>query len=130
MHRTLKAATARPPAADLPRQQARFDAFRHKYNHERPHEGIGQRMPHEIYRSSLRPNRADPPEFDYPGHFERRRAQSKGAIKWKGQRLYVSETVRGEILGLEEIEDGLWSIYLGPLLLGRYDERERDLELL
>lgn len=87
-------------------------------------------MPGELYRKSPRPYPAELPPLDYPGHFELRRAQSKGAIKWKGQRLYVSETVRGEILGLEEIDDGLWSIYLGPLLLGRYDERERNLELL
>ena len=32
MHRTLKAQTSRPPAADAKEQQARFDAFRRHYN--------------------------------------------------------------------------------------------------
>ncbi|HEX4953033.1 MAG TPA: transposase, partial [Thermoanaerobaculia bacterium] len=41
MHRTLKQATARPPAPSFWRQQIAFDAFRQEYNQQRPHEGIG-----------------------------------------------------------------------------------------
>jgi hypothetical protein len=29
-----------------------------------------------------------------------------------------------ESLGLEPIDDGLWSVYFGPLLLGRISERD------
>ena len=36
MHKTLKAETATPPAANLAQQQQRFDCFRHEFNHERP----------------------------------------------------------------------------------------------
>jgi len=38
MHRVLQAETAKPPAATLMAQQARFDAWRVDYNTERPHE--------------------------------------------------------------------------------------------
>ena len=51
MHRTLKAETTRPPAADLARQQRRFTRFRHIYNDE--HEG-GIRHTHSIDRLILR----------------------------------------------------------------------------
>jgi hypothetical protein len=36
MHKTLKAETVTPPAANLAQQQQRFDCFRHEFNHERP----------------------------------------------------------------------------------------------
>jgi hypothetical protein len=26
-------------------------------------------------------------------------------------------------VGLDEVDDGIWAIYFGPLLLGRFDER-------
>jgi putative transposase len=41
MHRTLKAETARPPAATPRAQQARFDRWRREFNTERPHEALG-----------------------------------------------------------------------------------------
>ena len=127
MHRTLKAETARPPAADLTRQQARFDCFRQEYNEERPHEGIGMKMPGELYQSSPRPYPSRLPPLEYPGHFELRRSAARG-IRWQGRKLYISEVLEGEILGLEEVDDGLWSIYFGPLLLGRYDQRTKDFD--
>jgi transposase InsO family protein len=54
MHRTLKAQTSRPPAANAAEQQSRFDVFRGHYNQERPHEALGQRVPAEIYAPSRR----------------------------------------------------------------------------
>ena len=33
-----------------------------------------------------------------------------------------------EYVGLEEVADGVWSVYFGPVLLGRFDER--DLRIL
>ena len=52
MHRTLKAETARPPAASASRQQARFDRFRQDYNHNCPHEALGQRPPAALWRTT------------------------------------------------------------------------------
>ncbi len=43
MHRTLKAQTSRPPAANAAEQQKRFDTFRLHYNEERPHELVNGR---------------------------------------------------------------------------------------
>jgi transposase InsO family protein len=62
MHRTLKAEAARPPEQTLERQQKRLDEFRHTYNHERPHESLGQKRTATIYRPLPRhiPRRCDP----------------------------------------------------------------------
>ncbi len=127
MHRTLKAETTRPPEADLQAQQRRFDAFREEFNEERPHEALDMQTPAERYQPSPRsyPNRV--PEVEYPGHYEVRQVRSDGRIKWQGEMLFLSEVLRGEPVGWEEIDDGIWSLYFGPLLLARVDERDRCL---
>lgn len=130
MHRTLKAETARPPAAGPRAQQDAFDRFRREYNDERPHEALDLQTPSERYQPSPRPYPARVPPVSYPGHFQTRRVHSHGDIKWHGRRLFLSEVLRGEWVGLEEVDDDLWSIYLGPLLLGRYAGRDHDLDLL
>ncbi|MBV9170800.1 MAG: transposase [Chloroflexi bacterium] len=65
LHRTLKAATASPPAASIRDQQRRFDAFRQEYNTERPHEALGQHPPIVWYARSPRPfpRRLHEPEY-------------------------------------------------------------------
>ena len=45
-------------------------------------------------------------------------------MRWKDRRIFVSKTLSGEFVGLEEIDDGIWPLYYGPVLLGRFDERE------
>lgn len=127
MHRTLKAETARPPAANLAAQQRRFDHFRYEFNEERPHEALGQRPPADIYTPSSRPYPKRLEAMEYPGHFEIRRVRRDGTIRWQGEFLFLSETLRGERVGLEEIDDGIWSLFFGRHLLGRFDEREREI---
>jgi putative transposase len=128
MHRTLKAETTRPPAADLATQQRRFTRFRHIYNDERPHEGIGQQPPDRLFTKSPRalPRRLAPVE--YPGHYEIRRVSAAGAISWQSRVLTVSTVLVHEAVGLEPIDDGLWDLQFGPVRLGRFDERRHRIE--
>lgn len=130
MHRTLKQSTARPPAASLWRQQVAFDLFRREYNEERPHEGIDLKTPSQLYRPSPRtlPSRLE--DMTYPGHYEVRRVRRSGELRWRGEAIFLSEVLAGEAVGLEETDDGLWSLYFGPLLLGRRDEAGRRWDLL
>lgn len=124
MHRDLKQETARPPAANRMAQQASFDRFRSVRNEQRPHEALGQRTPGELYCPSSRPYPSKMPELCYPGHFEKRSVHPGGEIKFRGRFLFLSEALGGERVGLEEFDDGLWSVYLAEVLLGRFDERE------
>ena len=50
-----------------------------------------------------------------------------GGIKWQGEFLFLSEALSGERVGLEETADGVWTVYFGPLLLARFDEKDREL---
>lgn len=127
MHRTLKAETARPPAPNAGAQQDLFERFRCVYNEQRPHEALSQQPPAELYRCSPRPYPSEIPEPEYPGHFETRYVHQGGKMRWKGEYLFVSESLEKERVGLEEVDDGVWSVYFGPVLLARFDEREKKL---
>jgi putative transposase len=35
----------------------------------------------------------------------------------------VVDELADEYIGLEEIDDGIWEVYYGPVWLGRFDER-------
>jgi hypothetical protein len=41
----------------------------------------------------------------------------------------VSQVLHGERVGLEEIDEGVWSVYFGPRLLGRILERPGGMDL-
>ena len=127
MHRTLKRATTRPVGGDLLGQQRRFDAFRLEFNTERPHESIGMKRPADLYRPSPRAFPSVVPSIEYPGHFEVRRVSRNGGIRWKNGWLNVSHPLIDEYVGLDEVDDGIWNLYFGSLLLGRFDERDEKL---
>ena len=39
--------------------------------------------------------------------------------------MNCSHVLCGEYVGFDEGEDGIWALYFGPLLLGRFHERDR-----
>jgi putative transposase len=123
MHRTLKAETTRPPAADLARQQRVFTAFRHQYNAERPHAALGGAAPATRYMPSPRPYPAALPPLEYPGHFLVKRVTNAGTIRFRDRLLFLANALKQHHVGLEESADGVWSLYLGSVLIGRIDER-------
>jgi putative transposase len=129
MHRTLKAATAQPPQANLRQQQKAFDEFQREYNEERPHEALGQRTPAEVYQPAARdyPERLPDPR-GYPDGWQKRRVQSTGQIKWKGQDISITHALAGQEIGLEPVGDGQWKIHFEHLELGQFDERKRRLK--
>ena len=124
-HAVLKAETARPPAATLRAQQRRFDRFRRDYNQERPHEALQQQPPASVYTPSRRPLPERLPPVEYPGHLEVRRVSSAGCVTWRGAPVFISETLSGEWVGLEEVDDGVWTLFFATVALARFDERHR-----
>lgn len=121
MHRTLKAQTSRPPAANAAEQQARFDVFRRHYNEERPHEALGQIPPAELYAASPRamPDRVEDPWYDTDHQV--RRIRSSGEIMWRGERVFVSEALVGEAVGIAELETGDHVVRFCDLDIGLID---------
>lgn len=128
MHRTLKAETTRPPASSLNAQQRKFNLFREEFNHERPHEALDQETPASVYEPSPREMPSKLPPLEYPDRFEVRYVSANGGIRWNSGWVNVSIVCAGEYVGLEEIDDGLWNVYFGPLKLGRLHERHMRIE--
>ena len=125
MHRTLKDETARPPAADGQQQQLRFDTFRRHYNEDRPHEALGQSTPASRWTPPCRqmPSRIEEPWYD-PDH-EVRRVRPSGEIKWRGDTVFLSETLAHEPVGLAEIDLGLHIVRFCGRDLGLIDRAGR-----
>jgi len=128
MHKTLKAEATKPPAGNLAAQQRKFNRFRSEFNDERPHEALDQQTPASVYQSSPRelPNKLPP--LEYPDRFELRYVSANGGIRWNSDWVNVSIVCAGEYVGLEEIDDGIWNVYFGPLKLGRLLERHMRIE--
>jgi len=128
MHRTLKAETTRPPAANARGQQRKFNAFRQEFNFERPHEALQQQTPASLYCRSPRtlPDRIAP--FEYPAHFHTRHVCTNGFIHWRNGHVRVSLVCAGDQVGLEEVGDGEWDVHFGVIKLGRLFEDDMTIE--
>jgi transposase InsO family protein len=121
MHRTLKAETANPPSANVRQQQTAFHRFEQEYNYLRPHEALDYRTPSELYVPSGREYPRRLPELQYPPGVHLRRISQQGSLKWKTQRTFLSEVLARQTVGLLEVDDDLFEVYYGPLLLGWFE---------
>lgn len=127
MHRTLKAQTTRPPAANRRAQQRSFDRFRSEYNDERPHEALRGRAPGSVWGPPTRPYPRRIPEPEYPGHFQPRLVCNAGTFRFQCAQIFISQALNKKWIGLEEIDDGIWAVYFYDVLLARFDERDQNL---
>jgi transposase InsO family protein len=128
MHRTLKAETTKPPAANSLAQQRKFNAFVREFNEVRPHEALDMSTPAQLYQSSPRamPDTLQSPQ--YPDRFEVRYVSANGGIRWRKQWVNVTSALIDEHVGLEEVDDGQWDVYFGTMKLGRLHERLMRIE--
>jgi hypothetical protein len=117
MHRTLKRRAVKPVQRTCAGQQKQFDAFRHEYNTERPHEALQLETPASRYRSSPRPLPPRLPAIEYPGHFLVKRVTDAGTFRFQQRLLYLANALVDQWIGLEERDDGVWSIYFNTVLL-------------
>ena len=124
MHSTLKQATLRPPERTRRRQQDAFDHFQQEYNHDRPHESLGDRTPASCYQPSPRPMPRRVPELEYADDCELRRVSQQGSVKMGGVRTFVSEIFAYEWLGLRALDERYFEVLYGPVRLGFLDTHQ------
>ena len=112
-HRSLAAEVLTgPPPRELADCQRRFDAWRHVYNTERPHEAIGLLVPLERYRPSPRPfpDILSPVEYDSADIV--RRVDQDGRLSWRNQRFRVGKAFQGQPVAIRPTEDnGRFDVY-------------------
>ncbi|MBL4854362.1 MAG: transposase [Robiginitomaculum sp.] len=125
LHRTLKQDTIQPAARSRTAQNRRFQHFTKVYNHQRPHEALAMNVPASHYQASVRTwsGRLRSPEYGQDVIV--RRVRCNGEIKWNGQLLYISQTLAGEPISIDEQEHGIWTLRFGPVLLGTINTKNQ-----
>jgi hypothetical protein len=47
-----------------------------------------------------------------------RKVSTNGGIRWHSAWVNVSHLLGGELIGLDEVADGVWAVHFGPVALG------------
>jgi transposase InsO family protein len=128
MHRDLKGDIAQHRGSTLSEQQRFFDRFRHVYNVERPHEGIGQQRPARRFRPSTRPFPRKPRAPEYPLHWEKRRVMCNGVLRWHSNDIFLSEPFGGHTVAFEPIDCDLWLVWFHEFIVGTFDEKKKRID--
>ncbi|MDJ0884046.1 MAG: IS481 family transposase [Desulfobacterales bacterium] len=126
MHRTLKQETLQPPAATAQAQQRCFDHFRQRYNELRPHESLKQCPPASCYSPSQRRMPSHLPPVSYPGHFRQARVNPNGTIWLNGVNVYIGYLLKGETIGLEQLDNELWEVSFGRMRICRINKNKKE----
>jgi len=120
IHRTLKEDVLRAGHVHhrMYDQQRAFDRFRRKYNMERPHEALANRVPAVVYVPSTRRYPCPLQSPEYPEGWQIHVVRRDGTIRIPGRDLFLSSVLSNEPVGLEPVADGATAVHFGPLKLG------------
>lgn len=112
-HRTLNWELLRDRRfVDLSEAQRAFDRFRTMYNHERPHEALGQQPPVTRYTPSPHPFPEHLAPLDYPEGFTVRKVQDGGFLSFRNRAFRVPKAFKGYPVGLKPTAvDGTFEVY-------------------
>lgn len=100
-HRTLERDVFQARTFDSPAEaQQAMDAFRHIYNHDRPHAALAYHPPATRYHLSPRPFPETLPAIVYDDEATVRIVSAKGAITYHKRQIYISEALGGLPVGL------------------------------
>ena len=124
-HRTLKAELlSGQHFADLMQCQLAFDRWRHVYNHERPHQGIGMAVPSDRYRPSGRAKPEALPPIEYGPDDIVRKADQDGDISFRTRRIRLGKPFRRQPIAVRPTtQDGVFSIHFCSQQIGTVDLR-------
>lgn len=96
-----------------------FDDWVTTFNHVRPHEALGQRLPGEVYRVSERRLARCTPFVHRDGRSVMR-LNRQGAIRYDSRNVYISYGLVGQEVGLEVVADGAVRVWFCNMLLGAF----------
>ena len=122
-HRTVKSELlSRVDLLDIKHSQAQFDPWRNKYNHERPHEALGDATPSTRYKPSKRTYPERPTKIEYDDHEIVRRVSQDGIISYKGVQVRVGKAFEAERVAIRATgRENVVRVCLGPYEMGEVD---------
>ena len=126
-HRSLaEEVLAGPPLKGLAEYQKRFDAWRHVYNAERPHEAIGMAVPLQRYRPSSRPFPESLPPLDYDSADIVRKVDTTGRLYWRGRPFRVGKALQGQAVAIRPTRtDGRYDVCIGAHAIATIDLKQK-----
>jgi putative transposase len=127
MHLTLKTEATKPASPNLLQQQARFDDFLERYNHERPHQALDMRVPGELYTRSPRAYRGLT-DLAYPSHDWTAIVTHCGRICFNWRKVNLSQVFAGQQVGIRQVTDRIWLVSFMEYDLGYFDDETCRLE--
>ena len=74
--------------------------------------------------ASLRRYRARLAAPDNPGHFLEKTIITADSFRFGKRIVHLANALTNQRIGMEETDDGRWSIYLHSVLLATFDERD------
>jgi len=127
-NRTLQAEPiGRRAWRDLAQCQAAFDAWRHVYNAERPHEALGLATPATRCQPSRRGSPESLPAIDYGAGAIVRKVQDKGRVFFANRVWKVGRAFQGQPVALRPTTvDGCYNVVFCLHKIGQLDLREAD----
>jgi putative transposase len=124
MHRTLKLEATKPAGSNLLQQQEKFYDFIDEFNNERPHQAIGMKCPSDLYEKSPRPYRGLP-DLTYPSYDKTLLISNCGRVCLGRQKIHLSRAFANHSVGLNEVDESIWSVTFMDYELGYFDEESR-----
>jgi len=124
LHRTLNAEVFELcRLRDLTAAQRAFNQWREIYNHDRPHEALGQDVPASRYRPSARsmPDTLATPDYQR-GEIVRKVGSTRAYISFMGRQWPVGQAFFGERLAIRPRgQDGHYGVFFGAHQIAAID---------
>jgi putative transposase len=106
-------------------QQRECDVWRHDFNHHRPHEALGMKVPSDVYRRSRVEYPTELCDVEYPEQFLVRLVSGSGCIKYHDTPVFLSTTLAGRHVGLERIaRSRIYALWFARHRIGEIDFTE------
>ena len=115
-HHSLERARTRRGAQQQWLEQSWLDAFRHEYNHVRPHEALNMQTPASVWAPSPRKYQPCLPDWDYGPGAEVKRLSVDGDLYVNSQRWKVSLSLAKEPVRLERCQQRILVYYCNTIV--------------
>lgn len=85
-------------------------AWRHEYNHKRPHEALGMKKPADVYIRSTQEYEEKVPTYEYSGIWHMCKVNNWGYLRYMDFRIFLSETFADTYLEVRSTEEGVLQV--------------------
>lgn len=104
--------------------------WQHEYNHKRPHEALGMKVPAEVYKKGERRYEAGNVELKYEHGYLHRKVHYTGTIQLDGAIIRIGRAFAGWEIGAHAIGESRYAVWFGKLCLGEVDLKTESFKVV